>query len=98
MFCSLRLFIKILERCVDVFVNSYIISCCRYDSYIIYCFRYDDGFHYQNVFGPLVKLEADFDKKLKEAQTHDKIEVRWDVGLNKKTVVYFTIPKTDSGT
>ncbi|XP_076041581.1 upf1 RNA helicase isoform X2 [Oratosquilla oratoria] len=59
------------------------------------CLRYEDGFQYQNIFGPLVKLEADYDKKLKEAQTQDKIEVRWDVGLNKKICAYFTLAKTD---
>lgn len=60
-------------------------------------FRYEDGFQYQNIFGPLVKLEADYDKKLKESQTQDKIEVRWDVGLNKKICAYFTLAKTDGG-
>ena len=38
--------------------------------------RYQDGYQYQNIFGPLVKLEADYDKKLKESQTQDNIEVR----------------------
>lgn len=57
--------------------------------------RYEDGYQYQNIFGPLVKLEADYDKKLKESQTQDNIEVRWDVGLNKKTISYFTLAKTD---
>lgn len=59
------------------------------------CLRYEDGFQYQNIFGPLVKLEADYDKKLKESQTQDKIEVRWDIGLNKKICAYFTLAKTD---
>lgn len=59
------------------------------------CLRYEDGFQYQNIFGPLVKLESDFDRKLKEAQTIDKIEVRWDVGLNKKICAYFSLPKID---
>lgn len=59
--------------------------------------RYEDGYQYQNIFGPLVKLEADYDKKLKESQTQDNIEVRWDVGLNKKTIAYFTLAKTDGG-
>lgn len=58
--------------------------------------RYDDGYQYQNVFGPLVKLEADYDKRLKESQTQESIEVRWDVGLNKKIIAYFTLAKTDS--
>lgn len=57
--------------------------------------RYEDGYQYQNIFGPLVKLEADYDKKLKESQTQENIEVRWDVGLNKKIIAYFTLAKTD---
>lgn len=59
--------------------------------------RYEDGYQYQNIFGPLVKLEADYDRRVKEAQTQDNVHVRWDVGLNKKTVAYFTLQKTDSG-
>lgn len=108
--------------------------------------RYEDAYQYQNIFGPLVKLEADYDKKLKESQvperetlcdvchlcvdlpliqvkfqgtlsqsnfiihmtnnyfififllqTQDNITVRWDLGLNKKRIAYFTLPKTDSG-
>ncbi|XP_046350559.1 regulator of nonsense transcripts 1-like [Haliotis rufescens] len=51
--------------------------------------RYDDAYQYQNIFGPLVKHEADYDKKLKESQTQDNIVARWDVGLNKKRIAYF---------
>uniref|UniRef100_A0AAZ3NRS5 Upf1 domain-containing protein n=1 Tax=Oncorhynchus tshawytscha TaxID=74940 RepID=A0AAZ3NRS5_ONCTS len=58
--------------------------------------RYEDAYQYQNIFGPLVKLEADYDKKLKESQTQDNITVRWDLGLNKKRIAYFSLPKTDS--
>ncbi|OWF39025.1 Regulator of nonsense transcripts 1 [Mizuhopecten yessoensis] len=57
--------------------------------------RYDDAYQYQNIFGPLVKLEADYDKKLKESQTQDNIVVRWDVGLNKKRITYFHLPKAN---
>lgn len=57
--------------------------------------RYEDGFQYQKIFGPLVRLEAEYDKRLKESQTQENIEVRWDVGLNKKTIAYFTLAKTD---
>lgn len=57
--------------------------------------RYDDAYQYQNIFGPLVKLEADYDKKLKESQTQDNIVVRWDVGLNKKRIAYFRLPKAN---
>ncbi|XP_065201509.1 regulator of nonsense transcripts 1-like [Planococcus citri] len=57
--------------------------------------RYEDGYQYQNIFGPLVKLEADYDKRLKESQTQDNITVRWEVLLNKKVVAYFNLAKTD---
>lgn len=57
---------------------------------------YDDAYHYQHVFGPLVKLEADYDKMMKEAQTKDGITVRWDVGLNKKRIAYFVFPKEEN--
>ena len=37
----------------------------------MYCIsRYEDAYQYQNIFGPLVKLEADYDKKLKESQVY----------------------------
>ncbi|XP_067615125.1 regulator of nonsense transcripts 1 homolog [Eurosta solidaginis] len=55
--------------------------------------RYEDG--YQDGY-PLVRLETEYDKNLKESQTQEGIEIRWDVGLNKKTIVYFTLAKTDS--
>ncbi|XP_053671419.1 regulator of nonsense transcripts 1 homolog [Anopheles nili] len=57
--------------------------------------RYADGYQYQNTFGPLVKLEADYDEKLKESQTQENIEIRWDTGLNRKTIAYFTLAKND---
>lgn len=45
----------------------------------------------------MVKFEADYDKKLKESQTQSNIEVRWDVGLNKKRLAYFNFPRRDGG-
>lgn len=58
---------------------------------------YDDGFHYQNTFGPLVKMESDYDKKLKEAQAEDGLQVSWMLGLNNKHFVSFILPKIESG-
>lgn len=37
--------------------------------------RYEDAYQYQNIFVPLIKMEADYDKKLKEAQTRDRKSV-----------------------
>jgi len=59
--------------------------------------RYEDAYQYQNVFGPLVKLEADYDKRMKESQTQNGVTVRWDIGLNKKRIAYFALPKADNG-
>ena len=57
--------------------------------------RYEDAYQYQNIFGPLVKMEADDDRRLKESQTQGDIEVRWDLGLNKKRLAYFSLPKAN---
>lgn len=59
--------------------------------------KYEDPYQYQNIFGPLVKMESDYDKKLKEAQSEDGLIVRWDIGLNNKHVASFTFPKLESG-
>lgn len=58
--------------------------------------RYDDAFHYQNVFGPLVKLEAETDQSTKEAQTVEGVSVRWDMGLNKRRLAFFQYPKAEA--
>ncbi|KAF4033088.1 ATPase family associated domain-containing protein 12 [Phytophthora infestans] len=57
---------------------------------------YDDGYQYQNIFGPLVKMESDYDKKMKESQTQEGVMVRWDTGLNKKRNAIFTCSRPDS--
>ncbi|SPQ20996.1 eca76333-605f-4abb-92be-fccacf2a050c [Thermothielavioides terrestris] len=59
--------------------------------------KYDDPYHYQNIFGPLVKMESDYDKKLKEAQSEDNLQVKWDYGLENKHVAIFVLPKIESG-
>ncbi|XP_047319933.1 regulator of nonsense transcripts 1 homolog [Impatiens glandulifera] len=58
--------------------------------------KYEDAYQYQNVFAPLIKLEADYDKVMKESQSKDNLTVRWDIGLNKKRIAYFMFPKEDN--
>ncbi|TYZ57412.1 hypothetical protein PybrP1_005997 [[Pythium] brassicae (nom. inval.)] len=58
--------------------------------------KYEDGYQYQNIFGPLVKMESDYDKKMKEAQTQEGVLVRWDTGLNKKRNAIFTASRPDT--
>ncbi|KAH9820833.1 RNA helicase-domain-containing protein [Melampsora americana] len=59
--------------------------------------RYEDAYQYQNIFGPLVKIESDYDRKLKESLTQNDVTVRWDMGLNQKRIAYFYLPKLESG-
>ncbi|CAD6440381.1 f4b459af-ebd5-4b58-8fbd-9fd58f20d351 [Sclerotinia trifoliorum] len=59
--------------------------------------KYDDAYQYQNIFGPLVKIEADYDRKLKEAQSEDGLIIRWDYGLNNKHLASFILPKIELG-
>ena len=53
--------------------------------------RYEDGFQYQNILGPLVNLESEFDKSMKSQLQQRGITIRWDQNLRKKRVAYFTL-------
>lgn len=59
--------------------------------------RYEDAYQYQNILGPLVKLEADYDRRVKESKTQENVFVRWELGLNKKRVAYFNFSKANEG-
>jgi regulator of nonsense transcripts 1 len=51
---------------------------------------YEDGFHYQNIIAPLVKVEADYDRHMKESLTEESVQVRWDKSLAGKSVAVFS--------
>lgn len=42
-------------------------------------------------------MEADYDRKLKEAQTQEDVIVRWDMGLNLKRLACFHLAKLEMG-
>lgn len=46
---------------------------------------------------PLIKMEADTDKKNKESQGVHDVVVRWDTGLNMRRSVYFILAKLETG-
>jgi regulator of nonsense transcripts 1 len=49
------------------------------------------------VMGPLVKMEADFDRRMKEAQTKEGITVRWETSpYTNHPVAFFLYPKEDN--
>lgn len=52
--------------------------------------QYEDGYHYQNVLAPLVKMEADYDKQTKENLTADSIRVSWAQSLSGRNIVTFS--------
>ena len=47
------------------------------------------------MFGPLVRLEADHDRAMKEAQARTGVTVRWDRGLNQRLLARFVFPKEE---
>lgn len=57
--------------------------------------RYEDGYHYQNILAPLVKLEAEYDRKMKENQKQEDLSVRWDKSLSNKRIAYFQFPSRE---
>lgn len=57
--------------------------------------RYEDGYIYQNILGPLVHLEAEYDRSIKEHQCQENITIRWDTTLSKKKVAVFNFPGRD---
>lgn len=60
--------------------------------------RYTDANHYCETFVPLIRLEAEYDRKIKESIKLEKVCVRWEVALNRKRVAYFRIPGANEGT
>ncbi|PHH54451.1 Regulator of nonsense transcripts 1 -like protein [Ceratocystis fimbriata CBS 114723] len=59
--------------------------------------NYNDPYHYHSVFGPLVTMESDYDKELKEAQTEDDLTITWDQALNTRTTARFKLRKIELG-
>jgi hypothetical protein len=58
--------------------------------------RYTDVYQFHAVFRPLVAMEADYDRAMKESQSRDNISLRWDWGLNHKRVAYFYFQRDDT--
>lgn len=57
--------------------------------------KYEDGFNYQNIVAPLVQLEADYDKKMKEEQRQEDLVVHWDTSVSSKRIAVFSFPCQD---
>lgn len=53
--------------------------------------RYQDAYEYQRSYGPLIQLEADYDRHLKESQGLEHISVTWSLGLNNRHLASFAL-------
>lgn len=58
--------------------------------------RYQDAYEYQRSFGPLIKLEADYDKQLKESQALEHISIEWSLALNNRHLASFALSTFES--
>jgi regulator of nonsense transcripts 1 len=59
--------------------------------------RYEDAIQFKNIMAPLVTLEAENDRRMKESQKKFGFDVRWEMGIHGKYIAYFMYPKEDSG-
>ncbi|KAA8500020.1 Regulator of nonsense transcripts 1-like [Porphyridium purpureum] len=59
--------------------------------------RYTDGYHFQTVIAPLIKMEAENDRRMKEEQSRGNITVHWELSASKKRMAYFVIPQGSDG-
>ena len=65
-------------------------------SFDIDAFRYEDAYAHQNIFAPLVQMEADYDKAMKESQARTDIIIRWDTALNQRVIAHFIFSRDAS--
>ncbi|ANB11668.1 ATP-dependent RNA helicase NAM7 [Sugiyamaella lignohabitans] len=88
-----------LEELWRVNVNAKLSDSSKFDEEEIeiapVALRYDDAYEYQRCFSPLVKVEAEYDKRLVESQTQTDVTVSWDLGLSKRHLVSFVLNKLD---
>ncbi|WFC98755.1 ATP-dependent RNA helicase [Malassezia yamatoensis] len=58
---------------------------------------YKDTLEYQRIHKPLVAIEADYDRKLRESQVQDGVVVRWDTSRPRRLIAWLDIPQLESG-
>ena len=54
---------------------------------------YESTLEYQSILAPLVSVEAECDRLIKEAQKLEGISIRWDRGLNLSHLAFFSLPR-----
>eukprot|EP01133_Synstelium_polycarpum_P007457 gene7457-8723_t len=57
--------------------------------------RYEDAYQYQEIITPLIKLESEYERVMRESLSQDNVTIRWDQGLSKKWTARFTFSRSD---
>lgn len=57
--------------------------------------RYKDGKEYRQVFEPLIREEAEYDRKVKDSMKQTGLEVKWERS-GRRTLAYFVFSKEES--
>jgi regulator of nonsense transcripts 1 len=60
------------------------------------CISYNNEIEYANIFHPLVSLEAENEKKMKEAARQENVTVRWDISAGGQKIAWFILSRYDS--
>lgn len=59
--------------------------------------HYKDVYEFNAVYEPLVQLEADYDRSLKESQCLSNVVVRWDSGINQRRIAWIPLSSSTFG-
>lgn len=57
---------------------------------------YSSPHEYQEIFTPLIQLEADYDKLMKESLHQNNVVLRCETSVQNRKTVYFQLPQSDS--
>ncbi|EFA84419.1 helicase [Heterostelium album PN500] len=57
--------------------------------------RYEDAYQYQEIITPLIKIESEYEKVMRESLSQDNVSIRWDQGLSKKWTAIFSFSRSD---
>lgn len=59
--------------------------------------QYVDAYEYQKIYSPLITIEAEYDKKLRESQVQHGVVVRWDTTRPQRPIAWLQLPQLESG-
>lgn len=58
---------------------------------------YQDAYEYQRIFSPLITIEAEYDRKIRESQVQHGVVVRWESTTRLRPIAWLEMPQLESG-